>query len=126
MKLKLKLFTVLIIAVLFSGLQSLSPASAADEVNLKEHYGAIIDNLIAKCKFNTSMRHSKSDVVRKAALLSCLKTTFYQNKREELILAMIENNIGIKRHQVEHYLNTQFYDLVRSRKKTIAKAYLGN
>ncbi len=50
-------------------------------------------------------------------MLSCLKTTFYQEKKEALIQGMIENPIGVKCYKMEHYLNTQFCDLVRSRKK---------
>jgi len=85
---KIRLVAVLISSVLLMGLQSSSLAGTNDDVNLKEHYGAIIDNLIDRCKFNTSMRNSKSEVIRKAAMLSCLKTTFYQNNREELIQAI--------------------------------------
>ena len=123
---KIKLSAVLVGAVLLLDLGSLPLTTAADDVNLKSHYGAIMDDLIARCKFNTPMRHSKSEVIRNAAMLSCLKTTFYKKNREALIHAIMTGNIGMKRYKVKYYLNTQFYDLVRSRNKTIAKAYLGN
>jgi len=121
---KIKLSVVLIGAVLLSGLGI--PSLAAEDVNLEEHYGAIIDNLINKCKFKTQMRYSKSAIIRNAAMLSCLKTTLYKKNRETLIQAMLDDNIGTKRYRVEHYLNTQFYDLVRSRKAMITRSYLGN
>ena len=123
---KFKLFTVLISTILLLSLGSNSLASAADDVNLEEHYGTIIDNKIDKCKFKTQMRYSKSEVIRNAAMLSCLKTTFYKKNREALIQAMIDNNIGVKRYKIEHYLNSQFYNLIRPQRQKIAKSYLGN
>ncbi len=123
---KTKLSAILISTVLLLGLQSTSLAGEAGDVNLNAHYGEIIDNLVAKCKFKTQMRYSKSEVIRKAAMLSCLKTTFYNKNREALIRGMIGDNIGLKRYKAEYYLNTQFYNLVRPHRQMVAKSYLSN
>ena len=123
---KFKQFTILFGAVLVFALGGNSLANAADHLKLKECYNDIIDDLIDKCKYKTQMRHSKSDVIRNAAMLSCLKITFYKKNRQALIQTMLDADIGIKRYKVEYYLNTQFYNLFRPHKQTVAKYYLRN
>ena len=121
---KTKVMVILVSAMVLMSLQNASVAVADEDVNLTAHYSAIIDELVMKCKYKTAMRHSKSNVIRDAAMLSCLKTTFYKKNKENLIRGMIEKNIGIKRYKVCYYLNTQFYNIVRPSKVTISNVNL--
>jgi len=121
---KTKLLVILVGAAVLMNFQISSVAVADDDVNLTEHYSAIIEELVMQCKYKTAMRHSKSKVIRDAAMLSCLKTTFYRENKENLIHAMIEENIGIKRYKVCHYLNTQFYNIVRPSREAISSVNL--
>ncbi|MDM8555891.1 hypothetical protein QUF75_14255 [Desulfococcaceae bacterium HSG7] len=110
---KAKVMVGLVGAMVLMSLQISSVTAAGENLNLTEYYSAIIDELVMKCKYKTAMRYSKSDTIQNAAMLSCLKTTFYKKNKKNLIRAMIEENIGIKRYKVRYYLNTQFYNIVR-------------
>ena len=79
---KTKFAAILVGAMVLMNLQITSVAVADEEVNLTEYYGGIIDKLVMKCKYKTAMRHAKSKVIRDAAMLSCLKTTFYKENKE--------------------------------------------
>lgn len=110
---KTKVTAILVGMMVFMSLALTQAAIAEDGVDLEAYYSGVIDKLIAKCKYKTDMRYSKSKAIRDAAMLSCLKTTFYKQNKERLIQAMIQADIGLKRYKVNYFLNSKFYKIVR-------------
>ena len=63
------------------------------------------------------MRGKNSFVQIKIAKLRCCaqkklkKAAFLQNNKDMLIKEMIKNDIGVKPHKIEYFLNNKFYEL---------------
>jgi hypothetical protein len=66
------------------------------------------------------LRDTKSENLRKQALLYCLKVDFLKNNKNQLTDNLIAYNIGVKPHQIQSFLNKNFFNRMRltMKKKT--------
>ena len=71
---------------------------------------ALVDEYIAVCDAKFALRSSKSENIRRSAMRSCKIATFCKNASEELVDAMLENNIEPKAYKVRYFLNARFQD----------------
>jgi hypothetical protein len=76
-------------------------------------YEAMIDAFAAKCLFKTDLRHSNSRRLRNDAAVSCLKNSYWQQHKGELIQAMNKAGIVAKEYKVRYFLNKRFFDHVQ-------------
>jgi hypothetical protein len=94
---------------------AIASAEENDSAELKEFYIAIIDDMAASCKFDSAMRHSDSENIRKACALSCLKTCYWTNKKMELADMMVKEDFGYKKTRALAYLNRKFHEMAKQR-----------
>ena len=92
-----------------------SVAVAADQKDVEDradYYGRLIDEAIAKCEAKGRLRNSWSQSVRRTAAVAHLKAAYFEEYRQELIQAMIDDNVGEKPYKVHYYLNNHFYRVI--------------
>ena len=75
---------------------------------------AIVDEYIANCEAKSAMLHSKSENIRRSAMLACLRATFCRTSRAELIDELVASNVRPKTHTVHHFLNARFNEVVKA------------
>ena len=73
---------------------------------------AIVDAYIANCEAKSAMLDSRSEKIRRSAMLACLRATFCRTSRAELIDELVASNVEPKTHKVHHFLNSRFKDVV--------------
>ena len=69
---------------------------------------AIVDAYIANCEAKSAMLNSRSENIRRSAMLACLRATFCRTSRTELIDELVTRNVEPKPHTVHHFLNSRF------------------
>jgi hypothetical protein len=84
---------------------------------LESFYGNYIDRHISRCESKSARINSKSEHIRHEAALHTLMGAFFRDHRDELVKEMIAKDIGTKKHQVDYYLNSRFFDIVRKAEK---------
>jgi hypothetical protein len=76
---------------------------------------AIVDEYISACEAKSAMLNSRSENIRRDAMLACLRATFCRNAKAELIAELVAGNVSPKKHTVHHYLNARFNAVVGAR-----------
>lgn len=76
-------------------------------------YEAHINSLIEKCENKKVYRDSRSDELRKLAALSTMKSVYLREYKIELINEMARHQIGNQDHQIQHFINSKFFNIVR-------------
>ena len=74
-------------------------------------YNHCIVKKISKCQSKSIMLTSRSDNLRKYALLESQKAAFYANEKDMLIKEMMEREVELKDYQVQYFLNKRFKEL---------------
>lgn len=76
-------------------------------------YSGHIKNMIMSCESKDWMCDSTSRSIRGEYALYKLKESFLRANRPDLVHEMIEENVGIKPHQMTYYLNKRFFTVLR-------------
>ena len=87
----------------------------SNEAERKASMESIVNAYIAACEAKSALLDSRSETLRKAAMLACLKAVFCKNSKEELIGELLSNGIEPKPYKVHHFLNARFMDVVGAR-----------
>lgn len=82
---------------------------------------ALVDNYIAACEAKSGLNQSRSAAMRRHAALYSLKGSYCTLYREELVQAMIEEDLEAKPYKVNRFLNQRFYETVHSRSQMAQK-----
>jgi hypothetical protein len=113
-----KTFTIIpmvILLVLFGAHSVMSlDTKTAELESLYENY---IDGHISRCESKAARINSKSEHIRNEAAVHTLMGAFFRDHRDELVKEMIAKDIGTKKHQVDYYLNSKFFGLLRKAEK---------
>ena len=75
-------------------------------------YSQCIDAAICKCDNKRDFRDSKLNTIRRAAALAVMKSAYLRHYRSHLIDEMLENQVPLQTHSVEHYINHRFLETV--------------
>lgn len=98
-----------IVTTLFTLIVLASAATAmADQSQQERFYNTCIDNQIAQCESISHFSASHSTALCDYADLNRSRARFLENNREELVQRMIEEDIAMKGHRVEYFLNKAF------------------
>ena len=100
-----------IVATLFilTILTSAGPA-VADGTQQEDFYSTCIDNKIALCESKSILNDSRSSTLCDYAGLNQTKAEFYRNNRTELVQEMVKQDVTMKPHRVDYFLNKAFYE----------------
>jgi hypothetical protein len=118
----MKVFAIIaamVIITFFIPYPAISQSAGTDR--LESLYGAYIDEYISKNKSKADMlRDTKSENLRKQALLYCLKADFLKNNKNRLTDTLITYKVGVKPYQIQSFLNKNFFNKMRltMKKKT--------
>jgi len=99
------LFVIVLTAML---LPIPAPGNNTEAVETKAKLEALVDEYIACCEAKSALRNSRSAKIRRSAMRSCMKADYCRHSKEELVEAMLENNIEPKAYKVRHFLNDNF------------------
>lgn len=99
-----------------------STVAFAGDGSLETLYGACIDQKITNCDRKASRFCSGCTEIRRDALVAKDQAQFYRDYKNQLMHAMAEQNVGSKRHQVDHFLINVYFDA--KSKSQFAKTYL--
>jgi len=99
------MFVVVLIAILC---QVPALGNNTEAVETKARLEALVEEYIACCDAKSALRNSRSENIRRSALRSCKIADFCKNSKEELVEAMLENNIEPKAYKVRYFLNDRF------------------
>jgi len=87
----------------------------SDNASLRSYHEVVIDKLISNCKYKEAfMRDSRSENLRKAAAIGCLKAAYLKSHKEMLIENLIAAEIGKKPYKIQYYLNSKFFSVLRT------------
>jgi len=64
-------------------------------------YADLIDQVIACCDAKSTLRSSRSEKLRQAAAIACLKSAYLKNYREQIIEEMVIRHIRPSRARVQ-------------------------
>ena len=79
-------------------------------VEKKAKLEALVEEYIACCEAKSALLSSRSEKIRRSAMRSCMKAAYCRHSKEELVEAMLENNIEPKAYKVHLFLNDRFND----------------
>jgi hypothetical protein len=119
MKQILSIISVISILILFGPYSALSQSDGID--NLETKYGIYIDEYISKNLSKADMlRNTRSENLRKQALLYCFKAGFLKINKNQLTDNLIAYKVGLKPYQIQSFLNKKFFNNMRltMKKKT--------
>ena len=77
----------------------------------KKFYETCLYEKIVKHQAKTILKNSKSKNLRLDAETAAQKATFLNQNKNMLVEEMIEQDIDLKRYQIDFYLNKRFYEL---------------
>lgn len=110
---KIFIFSTIVIAVFFT--IGYTANENFGQVTLKTHYDTFIDELISRCEYKeAAMFDSKLNNIRRAASLACLKAAYLKTHKEILIGKLMAEEVGIKTHKIQYYLNKEFFAVLRT------------
>ena len=116
MKKTFAIFSMVILLTLFGAHSAMSlDTKTAESESL---YGNFIDGHISRCESKSARINSKSEHIRYEAALHTLMGAFFRDHRDALVKEMIAKDIGTKKHQVDYYLNSRFFSIMRAAAKT--------
>jgi hypothetical protein len=107
---------IMFLAILWS---SQATSQQAGNLNLKSYYAAYIDELVSHCKNKASRHNSKSENIRQASALYCLKADFFKSHKETLVEEMAAQNIEAKTYKMNYYLNGRFFNELKLAMKNL-------
>jgi len=87
----------------------ISAESQSDE-HLKKIYETCIAKKITRCQSKTMLKTSRSENLQLTAEIAANQARFLSLNKDMLVNEMIEKGIGQKPYQIEHYLNSSFYE----------------
>jgi len=79
-----------------------------EAVATKARLEVLVEEYIVSCETKSALRSSRSEKIRRSAMQSCMKADYCRRFKEELVEAMLENNIEPKVYKVRHFLNGRF------------------
>jgi hypothetical protein len=97
---------VMVLAAIFGPNQAL--ANNAQVLATKARLEGLVEAFIARCEAKSALHSSKSEKIRRSAMQSCMKADYCRRFKDELVEAMLENNIEPKVYKVHHFLNGKF------------------
>ncbi|MGA7878011.1 MAG: hypothetical protein WCA08_20300 [Desulfoferrobacter sp.] len=103
---KTKIGAALFILVILAS----SGLAMSDGTQQENFYNTCIDNKIAQCESKLLLNDSRSNTLCNYAHLNQTKAEFYENNRDELVQQMVEEDITMKPHRVDYFLNKAFFD----------------
>lgn len=80
---------------------------------LKKQYAEFIDGYIKRNAAKEKLRTSSSDNLQRTAACAVMKKAFFTEYKEQLVHQMVRKNVGTSPHQMQRFLDTRFYGLVR-------------
>ncbi|MCK8603396.1 hypothetical protein [Desulfoferrobacter suflitae] len=80
----------------------------SDQSQQERFYNTCIDQQIAQCESISNFSASRSTALCDYADLNRSKARFLENNREELVQQLIEEDIAMKGHRVDYFLNKAF------------------
>jgi hypothetical protein len=84
---------------------------------LESLYGKYVDGHITRCESKSARINSKSEHIQREAALHTLMGAYFRDHRDELVKEMVAKDIGTKKHQVDYYLKSKFFGLMRKAEK---------
>ena len=93
-------------------------AAESDQKDLADFYAKVLDEKINQCLSKSSLKNSKSEILRDCAFLESEKAIFLKENKDHLIKGMLEQNIGKKMYKIDFYLNKEFFDNKRKIART--------
>jgi hypothetical protein len=82
---------------------------------LRSYHEVVIDKLISNCKYKEAfMRDSRSENLRQAAAIGCLKAAYLKSHKEVLVENLISAGIGKKPYKIQYYLNCKFFSVLKT------------
>jgi hypothetical protein len=85
-------------------------APKTDTASLKSYYGAVIDRMITECRTRSRPRNGR---IERASVFNCFKATYFKLRRNELIVDLLDKNIGKNEFLTRYHLNQSFYHTIR-------------
>jgi len=111
---KVKALMVIFVSsfMIMIGATQISAQSQSDE-HLKKIYETCIAKKIAKCQSKTILKTSRSENLQLTAEIAANQARFLSLNKDTLVNEMMEEGIGQKPYQIEHYLNSRFYEVYK-------------
>lgn len=110
---KKKVFVLLAIALL--PFCYILPSTKVDGAETKEKtstYSKYIEQFSSRCASMARMRKSKLLNIRREAAMKCLKATFLETYKDELVEKMMADNVEVKEYKMQIYLNKKFFEVL--------------
>jgi hypothetical protein len=92
-----------------------APGKNTEAVETKVRLEALVEEYIACCDAKSELLSSRSEKIRRSAKRSCIKAAYFRHSKEELVNAMLENNIEPKAYKVHHFLNDKFNNALQAK-----------
>jgi hypothetical protein len=87
----------------------------SEKVVMRSYYEAVIDELISNCEYKESfMSESRSEHLRQAAAIGCLKAAYFKSHKEVLLDDLVAAEIGKRTYKIHYNLNRKFYSVLRT------------
>ena len=106
----------MVLAVILGPNQALG--NNVETVATKAKLEGLVEAFIARCEAKSELRSSRSEKIRRSAMQSCMKADYCRRFKEELVEAMLENNIEPKVYKVRHFLNDRFNEALQAKEWT--------
>jgi hypothetical protein len=107
--------TILILSMVmvFTGSVLAAPPVEGKYRSELEH---ILDDCIAACDSKAGLLDSKSEPVRRDAILACLKATYFRLAKASLIDELVAEKIAPDKYKVQCFIDNCFNQVVRNKK----------
>jgi len=105
------IFFVVSVLTLFMAQTAMSVDTKNKELDVL--YAAYIDDHVSRCETKAARIDSGSENIRKEAALRTLMGSFFKANKTDLIKEMIADDVGTQKHQVDYYLTSRFYQVLR-------------
>ena len=102
--------TIIMFAIVLTAVFCTIPAlgKKTEAMETKVRLETLVEEYIACCEAKSALRSSRSEKIRRSAKRSCMKASYCRHSKQELVEAMLENNIEPKAYKVRHFLNDRF------------------
>lgn len=107
--------------VLLLALAGTSLAGASPGSRYRAALEAVVNDYIAFCEARAKKIGSKSDYIRRSAILAHLKATFFRMSKARLIDELAANRIAPERYSVQCFMDDRFDEIARSAKTDFKK-----
>ena len=112
MKAKALMLIVVTSFMIMIGATQISAQSQSDE-HQKKIYETCIAKKIVRCQSKTILKTSRSENLQLTAEIAANQARFLSLNKDMLVNEMMEKSIGQKPYQIEHYLNSRFYEVYK-------------